>query len=289
MQSTPLPVIVEPVSSLALCVRDLTVGFRIDKSYVERVHGVSFDLERGKTLALVGESGSGKTLTSMAIMGLLGSRTAVIGGVAEVDGIDVTKARGRALRQIRGTRIAMVYQDPASSLNPLLTIGTQLCEALACHTKMPKSEIRRRGLELLRQIRLPNPDSLFKAYPHQLSGGMKQRVVIAMAIALNPTVLIADEPTTALDVTVQQRILWLIKELQEQLDMAVLFVTHDLAVVAEVADEVAVMKSGEIIEHATVLDLFEHPSAQYSRELLRAATDVYRRDAHLDQEEAPRP
>ncbi|MUZ73944.1 dipeptide ABC transporter ATP-binding protein [Agrobacterium vitis] len=249
--------------------RQLAVSFKVEGGTVEAVKNVSFQLYRGETIAVVGESGSGKSVTARSIMGLLTKR-ATLSARSSIayDGQNILKFSDRQRRALRGNRISMIFQEPMSSLNPVYTIGTQIAEAIRVHQKMSSKQAMERALELLRQVQIPEPEARLNQYPHQLSGGQRQRIMIAMALANNPDVLIADEPTTALDVTVQAQILNLIRDLQKKLGMAVILITHDLTVVRQFSDYVYVMQNGEVKEHNTTTALFEHPQHPYTRHLL---------------------
>ena len=252
-------------------VRDLATHFFTREGVVRAVDGVSFSVDRGRTLGLVGESGSGKSVTALSIIGLIPQPPArIVGGEVVFDGRDLTTLSERELEDVRGKRIAMIFQDPMTSLNPTLTIGTQLLETIRRHLHLPKREARRRAIELLDEVGLPNPETRLDDYPHRLSGGMRQRVMIAMAVSCEPDLLIADEPTTALDVTVQAQVLDLLDELRTQHDMAMIVITHDMGVIAEVADEVVVMYAGQIVEQAPVTELFARPEHPYTEALLGA-------------------
>ncbi|HOI31881.1 MAG TPA: ABC transporter ATP-binding protein, partial [Bacteroidales bacterium] len=230
-----------------LSIRDLTVKFRSEKDWKAVVHGIDFEVFRGKTLGIVGESGSGKSVSSLALMGLLDDRNSKVSASAySFSEVNLTGFSESDLRPLRGKRMAMIFQEPMSSLNPVQRCGRQVEEALRLHQKMNKAEAKKRVLALFKQVKLPRPEAMYRAYPHQLSGGQKQRVMIAMALSCNPDLLIADEPTTALDVTVQQEILVLLKDLKQQYGMGMIFITHDLGVIATVADELAVMYQGKI-------------------------------------------
>ncbi len=258
-------------SSPLLAVRDLSVTFTQGGRTTRAVDGVSFTLERGRTLALVGESGSGKSVTAMAIARLLGASGAEIpGGEILFKGQDLLGATENAMRAIRGEAITMVFQEPMTSLNPLHTIERQIGEILALHGMRGSAKLRHRVVELLEEVGIPDPAARLGAYPHQLSGGQRQRVMIAMALANRPDLLIADEPTTALDVTVQAQILRLLKDLQGKLGMAMLFITHDLGIVRRIADDVAVMQRGRIVEAGPVAEIFARPQHEYTRMLLAA-------------------
>ena len=256
-----------------LSVRNLTVGFGREGG-LKAVRDVSFDLEAGQTLCLVGESGSGKSVTATSIMGLHRPKTAhVTADRLRLDGIDLLTLSEPELARLRGSLMTMIFQDPMSSLNPALTIGYQLREALLLHEKVSKRAAHARVMEVLHKVRIPDAERRMQSYPHQLSGGMRQRVMIAMALICRPRLLIADEPTTALDVTVQAQILWLLSELQRELDTAIIFITHDLGVVAEIADNVAVMYAGSLAERGPVRSIFSQPSHGYTAGLLEATAE----------------
>ncbi|WP_380052456.1 ABC transporter ATP-binding protein [Falsihalocynthiibacter sp. SS001] len=256
-------------------VKNLRVAFRSRKSSVTALRDVSFSLQPGKTLALVGESGSGKSVSSLAIMGLLPKNGSVTGGEINYrtragQVIDVSNTREQDMRRIRGAEIAMIFQEPMSSLNPLFTIGDQIGEMLLLHTDLDAEGRRKRVLEMLELVEIPGAAERMNQYPHEMSGGMRQRVMIALAIVCNPALLIADEPTTALDVTIQAQILDLMRRLQRDLGMSILFITHDMGVVAEMADDVAVMYSGAIVEQSGARDLFAQPTHPYTQGLLHS-------------------
>ncbi len=276
------PVAVEAVSQnggdrALLEVRDLCVEFETDAGPVRVVDDVSFDVGAGKIVGLVGESGSGKTVSSLAILRLLPSPPAqIVGGSIRFDGRDLLDMDFDELRRIRGRDIAMVFQDPLASLDPSFTVGYQLIEAIRLHEKVSRAAARDRAARLLEDVHIPDPVQRLSAYPHQLSGGMRQRVMIAMALSCHPRLLIADEPTTALDVTVQAQIVELLNELRETHDLAVLFVTHDLALISELSDEVTVMYAGQVVEHAATADLFARPLHPYTAALLAASPGIRR-------------
>ncbi len=251
-----------------LVVQDLSVTFPTEDGSVQAVDGVSFSVERGKTLAIVGESGSGKSVTAQAIMGLLDRRLSSVTGHAWLDGRNLVAMDDDEVRHERGSRMAMIFQDPMSSLHPFYRIGAQLSEAVLVHQKVSKQAARELALEMLNRVGIPDPRTRIDSYPHQLSGGMRQRVMIAMALINSPALLIADEPTTALDVTVQAQILELIADLQQEFDTAVIMITHDLGIVADIADQVAVMYGGRIVEAAVVDDIFYRPQMPYTLGLL---------------------
>ncbi|MGO6716638.1 ABC transporter ATP-binding protein [Rhizobium ruizarguesonis] len=249
--------------------RNVAVNFKVEDGMVEAVKDVSFQLYRGETIAIVGESGSGKSVTARTVMGLL-SKRAVVSEKSTVayDGSNILKFSERARRKLRGDRISMIFQEPMSSLNPIYTIGSQIVEAIRVHRRISRRDAQKRALELLEHVQIPDPAARLMQYPHQLSGGQRQRVMIAMALANDPDVLIADEPTTALDVTVQAQILNLIRNLQKELGMAVILITHDLTVVRQFSDYVYVMQLGEVREHNTTEALFANPQDAYTRHLL---------------------
>ncbi len=252
-------------------VRDLRTHFFTRQGVVKAVDGVSFALERGKTLGIVGESGCGKSVTALSIMGLIPTPPArIVGGTIDFDGRDLTKLTERDLEDVRGRQIAMIFQDPMTSLNPTLKIGTQITETLVRHLGMSNDDARTRAVELLEEVRIPNAAARLDDYPHRYSGGMRQRVMIAIALSCNPSLLIADEPTTALDVTVQATVLDLLEDLRTEHEMAMIVITHDMGVVAEVADDVAVMYAGQIIEQAPAEELFARPEHPYTDALLGA-------------------
>src|SRR3954464_2992546 len=249
-------------------VNDLKTYFRTDDGVVRAVDGVSFSVDKGQTLGIVGESGSGKSVTCLTIMGLNPKRTASTTGTAMWKGEDLLTASPRRLREIRGSEIAMIFQDPMTSLNPVHKIGDQLAEAMRLHADVSKKQSRERAAELLKAVGIPRAERRLDDYPHQFSGGMRQRVMIAMSLINNPDLLIADEPTTALDVTTQAQILDLMNTLQEEFGSAIIMITHDLGVVAETADEVVVMYAAEVVEQAPVERLFERPHMPYTWGLL---------------------
>jgi len=258
-----------------LNVRDLTTVFKTRSGAVHAVNSVSFSLKPGELLGIVGESGSGKSVTMMSLIGLIPAPPAIVSGEAvEFGGLDLLTASDDELRRIRGARIGFVFQDPMTSLNPVFTIGYQIMEPLRKHMGMTKPEARARAQALLELVGIPDAERRLKDYPHQFSGGMRQRVMIAIALACDPEVLIADEPTTALDVTIQAQILELMHELRAKLGMAVIWITHDLGVIAGIADRVLVMYGGQIVEHADVRDLFKQPRHPYTRALLQTVPRV---------------
>lgn len=259
-----------------LQVRELETTFFTDDGAIPAVDHISFSLKEGEILGIVGESGCGKSVTSLSIMGLVPSPPGKItSGEILLDGKDLTKLSQKEMRKIRGQEIAMIFQEPMTSLNPLFTIGNQLTEAILIHHKSwSKKKASARAVEMMKLVGLPRAEELLKEYPHQLSGGMRQRVMIAMALVCDPKILIADEPTTALDVTIQAQILELMKEIQKKSNTSIIFITHDLGVVANVADRVAVMYAGQIVEYGTVEDIFYNPKHPYTWGLLGSMPDL---------------
>lgn len=252
-----------------LQVRDLRVEFPTDDGVVRAVRGVSFDLRRGEVLGIVGESGCGKSVTNLAIMGLL-PKTARVSGSVKVGDDEIVGRFPGEMREIRGKRIAMIFQDPMTSLNPVYSVGWQLVETIRAHREMKKNEARAKAVDLLRLVGIPSPDDRFDSYPHEFSGGMRQRVVIAMAIANDPEVLIADEPTTALDVTVQAQILDTLQRIRRETGTAIIFITHDLGVLAGMADRLLVMYAGRVVESGPIEEVFDDPQMPYTIGLLGA-------------------
>ncbi|WP_104018426.1 ABC transporter ATP-binding protein [Roseovarius nitratireducens] len=252
-----------------LSVRNLMLDIPVGGGTLHAVRGIDFDLMRGETLCIVGESGSGKSLTSLALMGLLGKTILRSADRMDFDGTDILTAKPRAMRALRGDRMAMIFQEPMTSLNPAYTIGDQLTEALLLHKSVDREAARERAVELLEKVGITAARSRLGQYPHQLSGGLRQRVMIAMALMCEPELIIADEPTTALDVTIQAQILRLLYDLGREMNMAMILITHDLGVVARVADKVAVMYAGELVETGPAKDVFNAPSHPYTRGLLR--------------------
>jgi peptide/nickel transport system ATP-binding protein len=251
-----------------LKVEDLRVLFPTEDGVVSAVDGVSFSVQKGKTLAIVGESGSGKSVTSQAIMGLINRKSATMTGEVRLDGEELVTARPEQVRSLRGKRMAMIFQDPLSSLHPFYSIGKQLSEAIRVHQDVSKSAALKQSIEMLSRVGIPSPERRVNDYPHNLSGGMRQRVMIAMALLNDPELLIADEPTTALDVTVQAQILDLLRDLQKEFGTAIVLITHDLGVVADMADDVVVMYGGRIVERGGIDDIYYRPEMPYTWGLL---------------------
>lgn len=273
-----------------LSIRDLSISFKTSAGSINAIRGVNLDLYRGETIAIVGESGSGKSVTMKAAMGILSSNGEINSGSidftyyrdnekVEVDILKLSKKEMR--KRINGKRVAMIFQDPMTSLNPTMTIGAQIMEGMIWHYKTPKKEAEKKAIELLELVGINNAEKNMKTYPHQLSGGMRQRVVIAIALACNPDLLICDEPTTALDVTIQAKILELIKDIQKKMNISVIYITHDLGVVAKVADYVSVMYAGKIVEKGKIDEIFYDPRHPYTWGLLSAMPDINTNDDKL--------
>ena len=252
-------------------VNDLKTYFYTREGVVQAVDGITFTVEKGQTLGIVGESGCGKSVTALSIMGLIPKPPAkIVGGEVLFDGRDLTTLSEGAMQEVRGNQVAMIFQDPMTSLNPTLKIGTQITETIRAHKDVSKGEARKRAIELLDEVGIPKAAERIDDYPHRFSGGMRQRVMIAIALSCNPKLLIADEPTTALDVTIQAQILDLLDELRREHDMAMILITHDMGVVAEVCDDIAIMYAGQIVEQADAFELFDHPEHPYTEALLGA-------------------
>ncbi len=258
-----------------LTVKDLSISFKTEFGLVNPVQGVSFDVKQNETLGIVGESGCGKSITAYSVIRLL-PNNAILGKNTQIcfEGENLLNRSKQDLAKIRGNRISMIFQEPMTSLNPIYTVGLQLAEAFTLHREMSEEEVKRESIELLVKVRIPEPEKRLKEYPHQLSGGMRQRVMIAMALACSPKLLIADEPTTALDVTTQAQILELINGLKRDMDASIIMITHDLGVIAEMCDRVLVMYAGNIVESAQVFELFDHPRHPYTRGLLSSIPNV---------------
>ena len=266
------------MSETILSIENLRIHFETFAGEVQAIRGVNLKLQKGETLALVGESGSGKSVTAKSVMKLLSNNAVVKEGSITFKGENILDKSERDMQSIRGKKIAMVFQDPMTSLDPTMKIGKQITEVIIKHEKASKEEANKRAEELLELVGIPNAKERMKQYPHQFSGGQRQRIVIAIALACNPDVLIADEPTTALDVTIQAQILELLKELQQQFQMAIIFITHDLGVVANVADRVAVMYAGKVVEVGTVDEVFYNPQHPYTWGLLRSMPTLHTGD-----------
>jgi peptide/nickel transport system ATP-binding protein len=256
------------MSAALLEIDDLRTYFHTDHDIVRAVEGVSLSIQEGQTLGVVGESGSGKTVTAYSILKLLAPSARIESGRIALLGRDLVRLPEKDMREVRGKDISMIFQEPMTSLNPVFTVGWQVMEAILLHQKVTKAEARQQTIELFREVRIPEPETRLDAYPHQLSGGQKQRVMIAMALSCNPKLLVADEPSTALDVTIQAEILEILRKLRDERGMSVLFITHDLGVIAEIADEVAVMFRGRLVEYGKVIDIFERPQHPYTKGLL---------------------
>ena len=263
-------------------VRDLHTAFTTPAGTVNAVNGVSFNLERGKVLGIVGESGSGKSVTAYSIMQILEKNGKIVGGSVKVDGQELVGAGEKVMKTIRGNRVSIIFQDPMTSLNPTYTVGHQLMEAITLHTNRNKKQAWDRAVEMLRLVNVNDPEKRMKQYPFEFSGGMRQRVMIAMALACEPDILIADEPTTALDVTIQAQILELMQSLQKELGMAIIMITHDLGVVAQMCDEVIVMYAGSICEQGTADEIFYNPRHEYTKALIRSIPTVDNDDEKLE-------
>lgn len=261
---------------MLLEVKSLCTEFPVKRGVVRAVDDVSFEVSEGEILAIVGESGSGKSVTSLSVMGLLAEPGHVAGGEMTFDGKDLVHLSEKEYREMRGNDMAMIFQEPMTSLNPVYRIGDQIVEAIRTHEKVSKKEALTRAIDLLRKVGIPSPEARVRDYPHQMSGGMRQRVMIAMALACNPKLLIADEPTTALDVTIQAQILDLLRNLKDQINSSIMFITHDLGVIAEMADYVVVMYAGRIVEQGTAEEIFAHPAHPYTIGLMASKPVVGR-------------
>ena len=258
------------MSTPLLQVKNLCTSFDVDAGEVRAVNGISFNLEKGKVLGIVGESGSGKSVTAYSIMRILVEPGRIKSGQILFNGEDIVQYSKKQMSEFRGKRVSIIFQDPMTSLNPTYTIGNQLREAILLHTDRNRAEANARAVEMLKLVGVNEPEKRLKQYPHELSGGMRQRVMIAMALACEPDILIADEPTTALDVTIQAQILELMKELQKKLGMAIIMITHDLGVIADMCDEIIVMYAGRVCERGTVDEIFYNPKHEYTKGLLRS-------------------
>ncbi|GGX02015.1 ABC transporter ATP-binding protein [Streptomyces lomondensis] len=270
VQTSPQPADVTPAPAPFLDVRDLRVHFPTEDGLVKSVDGVSFTLEKGRTLGIVGESGSGKSVTSLALLGLHKGTRAQVSGEIWLEGKELVALPETEMRALRGRTVSMIFQDPLSALHPFFTVGAQIAEAYRVHHKVSKKEARDRAVEMLKRVGIPQPERRVRDYPHQFSGGMRQRAMIAMSLVCDPALLIADEPTTALDVTVQAQILDLIRDLQEEFGSAVVIITHDLGVVSDIADDILVMYGGRRIEYGTTRDVLKQPQHPYTWGLLQS-------------------
>ncbi len=257
-----------------LSVKNLHTSFNTDSGEVRAVNGISFNLEKGKVLGIVGESGSGKSVTAYSLLRILVDPGKITEGEVLFEGQDVTKFTEKQMRAFRGEKMSIIFQDPMTSLNPTYTVGNQLCEAIRLHTNRNRKEVKARALEMLQLVGVNEPEKRLKQYPYQLSGGMRQRVMIAMALACEPDILIADEPTTALDVTIQAQILELMQDLQKKLGMAIIMITHDLGVIAEMCDEIIVMYAGRVCERGTAEAIFYNPCHEYTKGLIRSIPKI---------------
>lgn len=262
-------------------VKNLQTHFHTESGVIPSVDGVSFSIGEGEMIAVVGESGCGKSVTSLSIMGLVGSPGKIEGGEIVFEGKDLTKLSKREMRKLRGNEIAMIFQEPLTSLNPLFTVGNQISESIKLHQKVSKEEAKVKGIEMLKKVGIPRPEKVYSSYPHLLSGGMRQRVMIAMALSCNPKLLIADEPTTALDVTIQAQILELMRELTREYNTSIMLITHDLGVVAEMVDTVIVMYAGQVVEYTDVFTLFKNPKHPYTKGLLDSTPKIHERKDEL--------
>ena len=257
-----------------LDIRGLHAVFSIQKKEYEVLHDISFSIHRNETVCVVGESGCGKSVTTLAVMGLMAKNGRVSAGTIEVDGVDLTKLPAKEVRKFRGKKMGMIFQEPMTALNPLLTIGYQMRENLMLHQGLNKEEANKKAVEYLTKVGIANPESRLKQYPFQLSGGLRQRVMIAMVLSARPDLLIANEPTTALDVTIQKQVLTLINDLKKDMNAGILFITHDLGVVAEIADRIVVLYAGRKVEEGTTEQIFKNPLHPYTRGLMKAVPDV---------------
>jgi peptide/nickel transport system ATP-binding protein len=265
-----------------LDVRNLKTYFHTESAVVPAVDGVSFKLKKGEVVAIVGESGCGKSITSFSIMGLVGAPGRIEGGEILFEGKDLTKASNKEMRNLRGNEMSMIFQEPLTSLNPLFTVGFQIVEVIRLHQKLDKKAAKLKGIEMLKKVGIPRPDKVYDSFPHKLSGGMRQRVMIAMALSCNPKLLIADEPTTALDVTIQAQILKLMRDLRDEYETAIMLITHDLGVVAEMVDRVIVMYAGQVVEEGDVFELFKNPKHPYTKGLMKSTPKIQELKDELD-------
>lgn len=270
------------MSEKLIDIKNLKTHFFTENGVIPAVNGVSFSAKEGEVVAIVGESGCGKSVTSLSILQLINKPGKIVNGKILFNGKDLTTFSEKQIRKIRGNKISMIFQEPLTSLNPVFTIGNQISESIRLHQNLDKKQAKQETIEVLKKVGLPNPNKHYSSFPHQLSGGMRQRVMIAMALSCNPELLIADEPTTALDVTIQAQILNLMKELREELQTTILLITHDLGVVAEMADKVVVMYGGEVVEQNNVYDLFENPKHPYTKGLLHSTPKIQELDYKLE-------
>jgi peptide/nickel transport system ATP-binding protein len=264
-----------PSKDILLDMQNLKTYFHTENGVVPSVEGVSFKINSGETLAIVGESGSGKSVTALSIMGLIDYPGKIEGGSILFEGKDLTKSTKREMRKLRGNEMAMIFQEPLTSLNPVFTVGNQIGEAIKLHQNLAKEGSKQKAIEMLKKVGIPRAEKVYSSYPHSLSGGMRQRVMIAMALSCNPKLLIADEPTTALDVTIQAQILKLMKDLTHEFNTAIMLITHDLGVVGEMADRVIVMYAGQVVEEADVFTLFRDPKHPYTQGLLNSTPKIH--------------
>ncbi|MGM9967566.1 MULTISPECIES: ABC transporter ATP-binding protein [unclassified Rummeliibacillus] len=267
---------------ILLKVENLHTYFITETGTVPSVNGVSFEMNEGETVAIVGESGSGKSVTSLSIMGLIESPGKIVNGKIKFKDKELNKLQEKEYRHLRGNEIAMIFQEPLTSLNPLFTVGNQISETIVLHQKIDKKTARKQSIEMLRHVGIPSPEKVYDSYPHVLSGGMRQRVMIAMALSCRPYLLIADEPTTALDVTIQAQILNLMRNLSKKHGTSILLITHDLGVVAEMADKVIVMYAGQVVEYTDVFTLFREPKHPYTKGLLNSTPKFFETDEKLE-------
>lgn len=267
---------------MLLEIKDLEVFFKSSQGIVKAVNKANINTRDGKTTAIVGESGSGKSVTSLAIMGLLDkSSIEKISGEINFEGKNLLKSTPEELRRIRGNEISMIFQEPMTSLNPALKVGYQMSEVFRTHFKMDKKTAKEKSIEMIKKVEIPRPEEVYNSYPHELSGGMRQRIMIAMALSSSPKLLIADEPTTALDVTIQKEVLELMKKLKEDMNTSIIFITHDLGVVSDIADYVNVMYAGKLVERAKAEDIFTHPLHPYTRGLIKAIPSAHKKKDEL--------
>ncbi|MCD8509934.1 MAG: ABC transporter ATP-binding protein, partial [Bacillus sp. (in: Bacteria)] len=265
-----------------LDVQQLKTYFFTEESIIPAVHNVSFQVNKGEVVALVGESGCGKSVTSFSILGLVGSPGRIVDGKILFEDKDLTKVNKKTMRKIRGNDISMIFQEPLTSLNPVFTVGFQIAESLMLHQKLSKDAARRKSIEMITKVGIPRAEEVYSSFPHTLSGGMRQRIMIAIALSCNPKLLIADEPTTALDVTIQAQILQLMKDLRSEFNTAIILITHDLGVVAELADRVIVMYAGQVVEEADVFTLFKNPQHPYTQGLMNSTPKIFNANGKLE-------